>query len=78
MRLQMVGLFESELTQVMRPGANAQSFSLFHYKHDTLQCVETVNSPMDHMMAKKMFEQKVSPPPTQVSDPNVPLKSLVA
>ena len=78
MRLQMVGLFEPELTQVKRPGANAQSFSLFHYKQDVLQCVETVNSPMDHMMAKKMFEQKISPSQAQVSDPNVPLKSLVA
>jgi len=30
------------------------------------------------MMAKKMFEQKISLSQAQVSDPNVPLKSLVA
>lgn len=78
MRLQMVGLFEPGLTQVIRAGANAQSFSLFHYKSEVLHCVETVNSPMEHMMAKKMFEQKVSPPPAQVSDTHVPLKTWIA
>jgi 3-phenylpropionate/trans-cinnamate dioxygenase ferredoxin reductase subunit len=78
MRLQMVGLYEPELTQVVRAGANPQSFSLFHYKAQTLQCVESVNSPMDHMMAKKMFEQKVSPSAHEVGDVSVALKSLVS
>ena len=60
-----------------RPGAQADSFSVFHYADGVLHCVESVNAPLDHMMARKLLEAGKSPEATQACDPAVPLKSLL-
>jgi 3-phenylpropionate/trans-cinnamate dioxygenase ferredoxin reductase subunit len=78
MRLQMVGLLPPSPETVKRPGANEQSFSLFHYEGERLACVESVNAVMDHMMAKKFFELGLNPKAHEVSDPQMALKSLAA
>jgi 3-phenylpropionate/trans-cinnamate dioxygenase ferredoxin reductase subunit len=76
MRLQMVGLLPPSPKTIKRPGANEQSFSLFHYDQDRLACVESVNAVMDHMMAKKFFELGCNPSPEEVANPELALKSL--
>lgn len=77
LRLQMVGLWRPGLAAVLRPGASATSFSVFHYAGDELVAVESANAPMDHMMARKILEKGASPARAQVADPKVPLKTLV-
>jgi 3-phenylpropionate/trans-cinnamate dioxygenase ferredoxin reductase subunit len=86
MRLQMVGLMPQlphVAKTVRRPftapaqpasGENA-GFSLFHYQGERLVCVETVNAPMEHMMARKILEQGLSPSPSAVADTATPLKN---
>lgn len=76
-RLQMAGLWRDGLQTHQRQGATPASFSLFHYEGDRLVCVESVNAPVDHLMARKLLVQRHSPRPVQVSDPTVPLKSLL-
>lgn len=78
MRLQMVGLWRAGLQAVRRPGANAASFSLFHYDGSELVAVESVNAPMDHMMCRKLLEKGVSPAPQQAADAQFALKALLA
>jgi 3-phenylpropionate/trans-cinnamate dioxygenase ferredoxin reductase component len=86
MRLQMVGLMPAHAHSVRRtlpPGPQAtggenQGFSWFHYADSRLQCVETVNAPMEHMMARKLLEQGLSPAPEQVADSSVALKNLLS
>jgi 3-phenylpropionate/trans-cinnamate dioxygenase ferredoxin reductase subunit len=77
LRLQMAGLTPAESTVHRRPGANAASFSLFHYVGDRLASVESVNAAMDHIMSRKILEAGKSPAPAQVIDPAVALKTLV-
>ena len=77
MRLQMAGLWTPNAQSVCRPGAQAGSFSWFHYDAARLACVESVNAPMDHIMARKLLDLGVSPSPAQVADPAVALKSLL-
>lgn len=77
LRLQMVGLWRPQLDAVRRPGAFPQSFSLFHYDGPQLVAVESVNAPVDHMMARKLLERGASPPPAQVGDSQVALKTLL-
>lgn len=77
MRLQMCGLMPAEGTRHRRPGANAASFSILHYAGEKLVCVETVNAPMDHMMARKILEAGKSPAPEVACDPAVALKTRV-
>ena len=77
LRLQMAGLAPAHAERHKRPGAKPDSFSIFHYADGVLRCVESVNAPMDHMMARKLLEAGRNPPPAQVVDPAVPLKSLL-
>ncbi|MEO8280770.1 MAG: FAD-dependent oxidoreductase [Ideonella sp.] len=77
LRLQMAGLMPQDGVRYRRAGASAASFSVFHYHSGQLTCVESVNAPMDHMMARKLLDAGKSPAADLVSDPQVPLKSLL-
>jgi 3-phenylpropionate/trans-cinnamate dioxygenase ferredoxin reductase subunit len=88
MRLQMVGLMpaQAQTQTVHRPFSpptqtsvsDVAAFSLFHYLGERLLCVESVNAPMEHMMARKILEQGLSPSPAAVADTASPLKNLLA
>ncbi len=73
MRLQMAGLMPADGTRHRRPGATPAAFSLLHYVGTRLVCVESVNSPLDHMAAKKLLEAGTSPDPALACDPATPL-----
>ena len=77
LRLQMAGLPPAHAERHKRPGAKADSFSIFHYADGVLHCVESVNAPLDHMMARKLLEAGKSPDVAQVCDPAVALKTLL-
>jgi 3-phenylpropionate/trans-cinnamate dioxygenase ferredoxin reductase subunit len=72
----MAGLLPAGTTAHRRAGANAASFSLWHYLGERLVCVESVNAPMDHMSARKLLESGRHPSPALVADATVALKSL--
>ena len=76
MRLQMVGLWRQGLAAVRRQGTAAASLSWFHYDGPALVAVESVNAPVDHMMARKLLEKDVSPTPQQAADSAFALRSL--
>ena len=75
LRLQMAGLMPHDGVRHRRPGATPASFSLLHYAAERLVCVESVNAPMDHMMARKLLEAGRSPAPDIACDPATPLKA---
>jgi 3-phenylpropionate/trans-cinnamate dioxygenase ferredoxin reductase subunit len=77
LRLQMVGLPPPHAERHRRPGPKADSFSIFHYVDGVLQCVESVNAPLDHLMARKLLEAGRTPAIAEAIDPAVPLKSLL-
>jgi 3-phenylpropionate/trans-cinnamate dioxygenase ferredoxin reductase subunit len=75
LRLQMVGLIPADAVRFRRDGAIAQSFSILHYVGERLACVESVNSPADHLAARQLLESGRSLAPDIACDPAVPLKS---
>lgn len=77
LRLQMAGLMPTEGTRHRRDGASPNSFSILHYVGSSLRCVESVNLPIDHLMARKLLEAGRSPPWQQACDPAIALKSFV-
>ena len=81
MRLQMAGLMPAAdatgVSRHRRPGANAASFSVLHYRDEHLVCVESVNAAMDHVMSRKLLEAGRHPAPAQACDPALALKSLL-
>ena len=78
LRLQMVGLLPLQVTTYRRDGSNPGIFSLFHFEGGQLLCVESVNAPMDHMVARKWIEAGRSPSPEQVVNTDLPLKTLLS
>jgi 3-phenylpropionate/trans-cinnamate dioxygenase ferredoxin reductase subunit len=77
LRLQMAGLPPAHAERHKRAGAKPSSFSIFHYVDGVLHCVESVNAPLDHMMARKLLDAGLSPDPAAACDPAVTLKSLL-
>lgn len=77
LRLQMAGLMPSEGRRYRRAGATDASFSLLHYAQERLVCVESVNAPVDHLMARKLLEAGRHPSPEQAIDPLVALKTFL-
>ena len=55
----------------------SDSFSIFHFSDGNLQSVDSVNSPRDHMLARKLIAGQISPSPAQVADADFDLKSLL-
>jgi len=74
----MVGLLPLQVTTYRRDGSNPGIFSLFHFEGGQLLCVESVNAPMDHMVARKWIEAGRSPSPEQVVNTDLPLKTLLS
>ena len=77
LRLQMAGLPPTDAKRYRRMGARADSFSILHYADGILHCVESVNAPLDHLMARKLLEAGKSPAPAVACDPAVALKTLL-
>ncbi|OAD39584.1 ferredoxin reductase [Hydrogenophaga crassostreae] len=76
-RLQMAGLLPRSCDTTLRPGAKANSFTLFHLDGGKLLCAESVNAPLDHMMSRKLIASGISVDTALLGDPAVPLKSLL-
>lgn len=74
--LQMCGLSNNADQFVTRGEPANNAFSVFHYLNHTLQSVDSVNSPRDHIMARKLITAGISPTPEQVADISFDLKSL--
>lgn len=77
-RLQMTGLSFDTNDYVIRGDLHSGRFSVFHYAADKLVAIDSVNQPVDHMMARKLLEAGISPTKDQVADMQINLKSLIA
>ena len=81
--LQMAGLSISADQFITRgepnpSGTEKASFSVFHFADRRLRCVDSINSPKDHMLARKLLQAQVACTPEQVADPGFDLKSLLS
>lgn len=78
MRLQIAGLVPPDSLGVRRPGKSPEHFSVLHFADDgRLLAVESVNSPGDHMMARRLVAAGARPDPARITDPAVPLKEFI-
>ncbi len=77
-KLQMVGLTTGFDRVVMRGQAAEKKFSAFYYQGETLIAVDSLNQPGEHMLARKLLAQGLSPTPEQVADVGLALNTLLA
>ena len=62
-RIQMTGLWRPSLTPVLCKSSDAAviGFSFYHFNGDQLVSVESLNSPGEHLLSRKMLAAGYSP-----------------
>ena len=78
-KLQIAGAAPAEAEAVLRGDPSGGGFSVCRFAGERLAAVESLNQPADHVAARKLLASDItaSITPAQVSDPSVPLKSLL-
>ena len=76
-KLQIAGLATGFDTVVTRGDPATRKFSAFYYQGSRLLAVDSLNQPAEHMAARKLLDQGISPAPAQAADTGFPLNSLL-
>jgi 3-phenylpropionate/trans-cinnamate dioxygenase ferredoxin reductase component len=76
-KLQIVGLVPQRADRVVRRSKNDRSFSIFSFQNDRLASAETLNSPAEHVIARRLLSARVPIQPEQAEDPRFDLTSLL-
>jgi len=74
-RLQITGLWRPGCESVLRPASRGNGFSVLHYEGTRLRAIESVNSPVDHMAARRLMQSGQSPDKAVVGDPARPIQA---
>jgi len=76
-KLQMAGLATGADHHVLRGSTEAPPFSLWHFAGARLVAVDTINTPKEHLLARKLLDAGVSPTAAQAADAGFDLGSLL-
>ena len=76
-KLQIAGLSASGDDVILRGSPEEGRFSSLHLRDGRLVAVDSVNSPADHMAARKLIAQRVRISPDALADIQQPLKSFL-
>ena len=78
LKLQIAGLSTGYDATVLRGDPDAERFSVLYYRRDRLLAIDTVNSPADYMVVRRLLGQGGTIAPELAADPAVSLKDLAA
>jgi 3-phenylpropionate/trans-cinnamate dioxygenase ferredoxin reductase component len=76
-KLQIAGLRGASNARVVRGDLNGHAFSIFHFNDARLVSVDSINSPAEHLLARKLIESGISPTQEQAADASADLASLL-
>ena len=76
-KLQIAGLSLGMDETVTRGDPAGEKFSVFVYRKGRLAAVESVNSPADHMVARRLIAAGITVPPEVAADPATDLRALM-
>jgi len=76
-KLQMAGLSQGHDAHAVRGVMDDGKFSVFYFRGGTLTAVDSINSPGDHMLARRLIAAHVPCSPLQAADAGFDLKSLL-
>jgi 3-phenylpropionate/trans-cinnamate dioxygenase ferredoxin reductase component len=68
LKLQMAGINSDYDKTVIRGDIDGHKFSVFYYKNQKLIAVDSLNRPADHLAARKLIQNGISPTFEQVAD----------
>ena len=76
LKLQMVGVPESQDDEVVRGNPDGGRFSVFRYSGDRLTSVESLNHAAGHLIGRRLLAADLSPTREQAADPDFDLKGF--
>lgn len=76
-KLQMAGLSAGADEHVLRGRLEDGSFSMFHFRDGRLVAVDSVSTPKEHLLARRLLDAGVTPMPEQCADLSFDLASLL-
>jgi 3-phenylpropionate/trans-cinnamate dioxygenase ferredoxin reductase subunit len=76
-KLQMVGLSHGYDQIITRGDLQKPAFSAFYYRNGRLIAVDSLSRIGDHMLARKLLDNGISPLPAKAADPAFELASLL-
>ncbi|MET0977960.1 MAG: oxidoreductase C-terminal domain-containing protein, partial [Paeniglutamicibacter terrestris] len=76
LRLQIAGISEPTDEPVILGDPSSGKFSIALLRNGALAAVESVNSPADHIAARKLVGQNISVDPATLTDPTFSLKAM--
>ncbi|MFJ6359165.1 NAD(P)/FAD-dependent oxidoreductase [Pseudarthrobacter oxydans] len=77
LNVQIAGIGSANDECVVRTDPAGNKFSVYRFQADRLVCVESVNQPGAHILARKMLTGEVRPTPAQVADLAFDMKALL-
>lgn len=77
LNVQIAGIGSADDDCVVRMDSAGSKFSIYRFQSERLVCVESVNQPGAHMLARKMLAADVRPSPAQVADFEFDLRALL-
>jgi 3-phenylpropionate/trans-cinnamate dioxygenase ferredoxin reductase subunit len=77
LHLQMTGLAGADCEETLRGDPSGTSFSVYLFREGRLVCVESLNRPSDHMLARRLLASRVTVTPLQAADPDFDFKALL-
>lgn len=76
LKLQIAGLNHGVDTTVVRGDVEAKRFSVYGFRQNRLVAIESVASPADHMVARRLLAANTTVAPSDVADPGRDLRTL--
>lgn len=77
LKLQIAGLSQSHDQVIIRGDPSEKRFAAFYLRAGDLLAVDTVNSPREFMIGKKLLAAGTSVSPEQLADPAIDLGGLL-
>jgi 3-phenylpropionate/trans-cinnamate dioxygenase ferredoxin reductase component len=75
-KLQIAGVSARLTRHVLRGDPAGGAFSVFGFAGHELAVVESLNRPADHMIARRLIQDRIALTPEQAADPSFDLKAL--
>lgn len=78
LKIKIAGILCGTYETAIRGNPNSTSYALYHYRDQKIVAVESVNSPRDFMAAKQLIAADTTVFASQLSDPDVSLRDILA
>ena len=76
LKLQIAGLARPTDTIVMRGDPSARKFAVFHLRDGAVAAVESVNTPAEYLVGRKLIADAVGVPAERLADTSIAMKNI--